>query len=473
MIAALASIGMFLYYGFIGTAILAAVRVTWAPGQYLTAPALGCAALVLPALWLNRAGLPVEAFAPYLAIALGIAAAATIFVRKPTIPIRELWPIMLLLVVAFGLVGRPLFEFGFNWLSYANDDMANYVLGSELLARHGFYDIPDIAAYSATRDTSLFYWMFLVISNNRSGMETMLAFFISIFRVNGFGLYMPVIIAAHLMMLSSATALIYRNSTRRYVAIAFLAVLILSALNVVGTLYQLLPQVFGLGLLGAVIALTCNGFPPTGKRAAAVALPGIAGAGLAVIYPEILPYAILGVPLNLVIRALRGEFKIRGAVLWLAGSSLIVVCLLNGYLRTSVGVLVGAALAGGTRAHAFHDLFWYFLVPSGPASLFGMQSYADFPTGNWASFLVVTGFLLLALFVASTTVEAIAGEPIAGVALVMFALMPVLFMQRADYGLFKICLYIQPFIFGGPILTLARLMGSWRPAVPVLADTPC
>jgi len=55
------------------------------------------------------------------------ARAAVLAWRRPVLPLRQLKPFLL---IASGLVyiGWPSIRFGFKWISYGNDDMANYCL---------------------------------------------------------------------------------------------------------------------------------------------------------------------------------------------------------------------------------------------------------------------------------------------------------------------------------------------------------
>ena len=45
-------------------------------------------------------------------------------------PWRALAPFFAITIAYLLYTGFPLFRFGFNWISYANDDMANYCLGA-------------------------------------------------------------------------------------------------------------------------------------------------------------------------------------------------------------------------------------------------------------------------------------------------------------------------------------------------------
>ena len=55
---------------------------------------------------------------------------------------RRAWPYGVVLAFALVATGRPMFKYGFDWVSYCNDDMANYALAADWFYHHGYYDLP-------------------------------------------------------------------------------------------------------------------------------------------------------------------------------------------------------------------------------------------------------------------------------------------------------------------------------------------
>ena len=72
-------------------------------------------------------------------------------------------------------VAWPMFRFGFAWLSFCNDDMANYCLVADRLLNHGFFDGPDMEDFLQGRDYMQAYWFMHVAGNLRSGGDLILA----------------------------------------------------------------------------------------------------------------------------------------------------------------------------------------------------------------------------------------------------------------------------------------------------------
>src|SRR5262249_1708410 len=150
--------------------------------------------------------------------------------------------------LALILTGWPMLEFGFAWFSYANDDMANYVLDAERMTRTGFLNIPDRSTFLEGLDYTQSYW-FLAVDGHRPGSQLLLAWVISLTGKPGFEIFMPVILAFHLVLISAAGALVCQSRRLRLPAIITCLMLSLSTQNSTGVLYQLIAQVGGLGML--------------------------------------------------------------------------------------------------------------------------------------------------------------------------------------------------------------------------------
>jgi hypothetical protein len=136
------AIGLVCIWGLFGWATLALYTRRRSCQNLLLAPAVGLAVTLFPAFWLNRAGLPVARFGPALTVGLVLASAAVILWRRPPASLRHFAPFGVALLVAGLLTGHPLLTFGFDWLSHANGDMANYALMAVRLLNHGFADPP-------------------------------------------------------------------------------------------------------------------------------------------------------------------------------------------------------------------------------------------------------------------------------------------------------------------------------------------
>ena len=197
---------------------------------------VGLAATLLPIFWLNRMGLPVRSFAVPMAVGLLLLSAVLLLVRRPRLPWREYLPFVAVFALVLVLTGRPMFQFGFEWLSYSNDDMANYSLYAERMLNYGYYDVPDAEQILHAKDFSQFYWFFDL--GNRPGAEMVLSWVSAVTGLNPHQAYMSYILALQVVLISASGALVCQ--TRRYALAALLtcALLALSALMSLGTLYQ-------------------------------------------------------------------------------------------------------------------------------------------------------------------------------------------------------------------------------------------
>jgi hypothetical protein len=448
MTAFLAAIALFLYFGAIGYAITIVTVNGRDELRVLLAPTIGAAAIILIVMFVNYFGVPVGSFGGPLAAALLIASAAVIARAKAFALPRSLIPIGATLLGALVLTGRPFFEFGFDWVSYVNDDMSLYVSSARRIFEHGFLTSPDAQSFLQNRDASYPAYLQYVINNARSGSENLLAFVMAVLRTDGYRAYMPLMLALHLALISAATALTYVRPGHRRVPLAACVLLGVSALTTLGTEYQLIAQVIGLALFTGCLALLCS--PPAGASPrsfiGSCALCAIVLAAEAAAYPELI--VILGVAVGLffVVRIATRAVAFGDAVRWLAGVALGTAVLLNVHVSTFANMMyttlrfgTGAGARGAPTSH-----FPYYLIPSGLPDLFGILPIAGAPPEPWLSAAIALGAALLVVVVIATVSLLRRGEIAAfGSFAMLFAALP-LILNRNDFGLFKLAMYAQP-----------------------------
>ena len=182
-----------------------------------------------------------------LCVRLQTLTAGILWMRRPDVARRDLWLAALPLAAALVLNGWPLLTNGFAWLSYANDDMATYCLMAARLVEHGLVEPPSAAVLAARSDLSVNMWLFDV-AFGRPGTHLLLAWVASLAARSVLEVYMPIVIAMHLTLVAAAGALVWREPAHRRAAFATCSLLAASALTALGTVSQLLPQVFGLAL---------------------------------------------------------------------------------------------------------------------------------------------------------------------------------------------------------------------------------
>jgi hypothetical protein len=431
----------------------------------LLAPSVGLALTLLPIFWLSRAGLPVASCSIALGVILLLLALAALWWNRPLASfhaystiLRAYVPFACPLILALALIGRPMLEFNLDWVSYANDDMANYVLGGHHFASNGYFAPPDADTLTGGLDYSLTYWDF-VITGSRLGSELLLAWVISVTGLTGHQIFMPVIVTMQLALISATGSLLYTSRRAKSAALMTCLLLALSALSALGVLYQLISQTGGLSLFVAATALLLR--PPRSIRPAVAIRHGILAAlvasGLLILYPEVVPFLILAFVVYVAITVARRQM---GFLSWhiaitIGMAAVTSLILLNWQAISAMSFLVNQASGGTTAFRPDHgSLFPYYLVPSGLSNLWGFLPVASEPREPWLSVSIVLGAVLLVLTFGTSLALTWRLQPAAIVTLIMLILSVHLFRQRADFGLYKLAMYIQPFM-------LATLVLAW------------
>ena len=494
------TIGLFAYWGVIGCAVVRSLRTRMPPLQeMLLAPAVGVVLTVVPLFVLNRLGMPVSRFAYPLTVALLVATGVlSVLAWRPRpfadLPWRQYAPFAAVLVVALLLTGRPMLEYGLHWVSLCNDDMANYCIGATRFYHHGFYDVPPLSEMLSGVDYSHFYWFFYVPAMGRTGSELLIGWVMRVTGLTPHQAFMPLIMAFHLCQVSALGALVYRSD--RFKTSGLVACLLLagSPLASWGALYQLNSQVIGLALLAASAAALLRPYgtaaidaaagsgiaDPGGGRLAAPeraprgllvrqgVLVGILMSGLFVLYPEVLPMLGLAWVIYVAIQLVRRKANPRAVLTIVAVAAATGTLLLWRHVLVVFVFVLGQATAGATSNDVQNVFYPYYLLPSGLADLWGffpLTSVAREPIGSLA---IVAGGLLLVGTFAMAVWLASREQPVGVLALVMILLGLFLFLQQASFGLYKLAMFIQPFLLGTVALGWLTLVAP--PSAPVASS---
>lgn len=461
----LLSIGLFLAYTITGRAALGLLRMRFGHVRtWLLAPSVGLAVQALLLMIPNQAGVPVIAYARGLALAT-VAGAVTILVWRRLTLTRQLLPFVLVLVVAFAFGAWPAFRYGLNWIGYGNDDMTNYCLGAQRFLNHGFYDTPTQAELGGT-DYSQLYWMVHVASLMRFGSEQMIAYVSGATGLKSVHVFMPLILSFGLVLLCAMMGLAYSRPSRRTVALGAGIMLATAPLWHCGTMYQLIAQFAGLALLTASALLTYrHRFPRQfASRLHYATLCALLISGMAVFYPEVLPFWVLGWLIHAAIRVLqvrRGSPGLLPTVLLAVGMTAVV--LRHNLLGSIITLIVQAhagidVIAEATRV----PLFPYFLMPSGPAFLAGFDIIVAQYKEPYGTIGLVAGFLALPLVALCCWRGLRARTPSAAMVAAMIVVCVQLFNSQNGFGLFKLAMFALPFlaveIAGGLALIRSRIL---------------
>lgn len=469
MLALLITLLLYVYWTFLGVGVLAALGFSrhWMR-NVLLAPAAGASVTLLATFELNRLGMPVHDFGAWLGAALLALGVALFVIWRPRFPWRGCVPFGILLIAAAALTLRPMREFGFNWISYGNEDMTNYVLAAQRLFHHGYWDKPDPAVYTAGTDRALGLWFLHVEQGMRSGSELLLAWLHSVAGHSDLELFMPLIGTLHLVLISAAAALVYRTAARRRAALLTVLLMAGSSLTTLGTLAQLIAQVWGIALAAATAAILIRPVDllQGARRIRYGALGGLMLAALIVSYSEILPFLAVPVCAFAIVRVRARGWK--PALAYSAIALALCATLLGTYARHAAGYIVMQFLHGTNRVSDTDFLFPFYLVPSGLANFWGLAPINLSWHEPWLSLTVLCGGVLLVVSVAVAAKQAGNLEPAALMAATMFLVGARLFFSRTDFSLFKLAMYVQPFLLGMICVGLSRLRRGTGSAAAVV-----
>jgi len=452
MIAFLFTLALFFFWGLVGFATISlfSPRLRIVQG-ILISPAVGIAVVLLSFCFINRAGSPVKNFGSILFISLALMSTLVLAIKRPLFPFKRMWPFFIVAILALILTANPLFKYGFDWVSFSNDDMANYCLGAQRLLNQGFFDPLNLNAFFAGKDYSQAIWFVHVAHSARFGSELILAAVWSLSGLDAHQIFMPVIMALHLALIFSAAALTAGYAQGRNISLIAAGLMMISPLTTLGTLYQLIGQVGGLALLCACAVLFFRPLMMKSKTKliADSIISALLFAALMVWYPEVLPFFGLGWALYLVCavnasRSLTQAFRI---IIPAALVGFITLVILRGYVISAIQFLLGQASEGVKSADLSSVLFPYFLIPSGIPALWGLIPIAANTNDLVVSVAILAGLPLLIWF-SLRLIARIWARPSAAacIGLVMLSVGVLLFIRNNDFGLFKLAMYFQPFL---------------------------
>lgn len=450
---------LFVYVLAVGAGVLRLLgRRTRLSRRLPLAPALGVTVCLLTTYWLNQMGWPVRTFAAPLAVTLLAPGLGAVLLQRPPLPWRAHTRFAVVVAGVLLMMSGPMRLYGFNWLSFGNDDMTNYVLAAHRFADHGFNDIPDMTAMTANTDPTLGYWFMHVIDGSRCGAELLLAMVVSLTGRSGHEVFMPVIVCLHLVLVCAAGALL-ANRPRRLSRGLLASVLVAgSALCAFGTLYQLIAQVLGLGLLCAASTVYT-------RRRLSLADAGVGvmiTAALLIGYPEVLPFLGLEMLLMTAWIAWRRRPGLRQAVWGRCAMGGLSALLVAPSTLGLVDYLTWQITMGSDGNRTSNLLFPFYLVPSGLANACGIAAVARPLSDPYLSVAIVAGAATMLITAVAIVRGAARGLSHALIGLVMLGLAAWLFKGRSGFGLYKIAMFIQPFAAAA---LAAAAVASRRPRV--------
>jgi hypothetical protein len=447
------TVAVFAFWWLIGMGLLAAVRAdTTSLRIVLTAPILGTCVTVLPLFVFSEAGGTIEACALPTGIVLALGAVLILAIRRPRVHAGAA-AVAGTCVGCLPLLAWPAFSLGFRWLANGNEDMTNYVLSAQDLQHHGLLASMDFGSLTSGRDYSTTF-SYLHTLGARPGSDMLLAFVSQVAGRPTYQMFMPVILAFNLCGACAVGALALQAARRWWAAVLAAGLLLVSPLASYGVVQQLIAQVWGLGLLVALCALLMRSelHGGRGPRARDVLPIGLVAFALVFGYPELIAELILPYLAYLAILA-RGKRLTVSALarLWLPCVAIVIV-VLNSYFFTELSFLKGQS-THGLSASAYPPLFGYVLVPSGLPSLFGLQILPPGPDAHYLNLTIVLALAAIAVLLVASALAAIRGNAAALLLLAASALACLLIVRSGDFGIFKLMMYVQPF--------LAAFLATW------------
>ncbi|HYW54548.1 MAG TPA: hypothetical protein VE826_11290 [Dongiaceae bacterium] len=441
------TVALFAIFAFVGYPVVYELLDGPPLRRILLAPVTGLCVLTVPVATLNHVGFPVSAVGRPVLFAALLAAGVYCVLRRPRVAWRAALPFAAIAALALVVTAWPMAVFSFDWLSFGNDDMTTYLLGGNHFFAHGYFQLPSVAELVGERDPSWNTSFFYSFDEVRYASPLMLAWVMSVAGLSSGAAFMPMIVALHLVVIVSAGALLAARDDRGRAALVGCLLLALSANLVSGTLRQLLPQDFGLAVLAGAAAVLMR--PPPRARRALVeggVLAALFVGTLVIAYPEVLPFLVVPAAVYAGLSIARARTEWRSWALLGGLAALGAILIANENLPGEIAFLLRQAqVATATGAAYDRGLFAAFLTPLVFPLLWGFATVGA-AIGPWSVFAVICGTLATAGAVVAAVRYSVALEPSALVLLVMFGVFVELMLNGGSFGLFKLVMYVQPFL---------------------------
>ena len=465
MLATVLSLAIFSYLSVVGYAVLSLLSEEQPLYHLLLAPAVGATTVMLPTFLLNEAGIPVQYVAHAVFLTILVAALIVLWARGRRIPFGDFWPYALLICFGLLITGWPMLRFGFDWVSFCNDDMANYCMGAERVLHYGYYQPPDARAL-AGQDYTQFLWFLHLL--HRPGSEMVLASLVALTRLSPLQIFMPTIMAFTLCQISAAGGMVFAAIRSRLAVWLTMALVGASALAALGSVYQLIAQVIGLAITGALVAVLMRPLDEFvgGNRVRRGALVGLLTIGVILYYAEMIPFLIIGYAVFIILGWRLWKANRTAATTVLGVAALMTFAVLNRFLPFSIYYVLSQ---GG---HVMPEdpattRFPYYMMPAGPAYFWGMWPVGQqFPSDLLLSMLVAAGLILSIAAGLLILRVAIGKKGPAIIGVVMGVIFFILFQKPSGFGMYKLAMYLQPFVLTAVVVGWISL---WRrPVIQIL-----
>ncbi|HEV3383349.1 MAG TPA: hypothetical protein VG097_00970 [Gemmata sp.] len=470
MVSLAITLAIFLVWGIVGYALTSCLLSRrQAISNLLLAPAVGMGTLELAAHIGLRFGSPVGPLARPIVLGALLLAAIVLLVRRPAFPVRRVLPFGLIFLAAIPLSGWPLLKWGGDWICHANEDMANYCLAATGYRDHGFRTLM-LDPYFVGEDLSYEMWsLFTDRCGTRHGCEMSLAMTSEIASLPVPLIFMHVILAMHLTLISAVGFMLHRLGKGQLAATLACAFMAISPLSTFGVIQQLIAQVGGLALLIVNVALFCR----PARRLSAYGflkrgiLGGIVSAALVLHYTESVSFLVAAFGLHTAVGFARRRRDFKQILITLL-SAVVVALLLGNYLVANIAFLSYQTRTTVNRPALDREFFPQYLSYEGLARLWGLETiHEPAAVGPQPQLpvhrVVLAGGLCLLLCLGAGISLAWRRRPVGTMLLVMAGVGAFFVRTHTAFGLFKLAMYAQPFIVGSIVLGWARMNpGRWK-----------
>ena len=447
MIAFTFSVGLFYFLFLVGraTLLISKSNLDLKVQQFLS-PAIGLAVTILLIFTVSRAGISMrDGSIPIILAEIFL----TLFIL---FKIRGLSRFQtkdaLFGIIPFGVLTTawPILKYGFNWVSYVNDDMNNYVLAARRFYNYGFFTKPNMEALNSGSDYSLVYYFFHVTQGVRPGSELFLAFTSRILNGDTLAIFMPTVVTLQIILISTtiglAAASSYANNIRLLITGLFSLILPLFSL---GYLYQLIGQIGGLVIGVAILAIWKTELENQVFRIRQLLLFALLLSSQFIWYPEYLPFVGISIFVSSLLNYKKNS-QLEQKILIVG---LLLVLTLQAYLLKSIFFMINQLRNANQQSgveEVISNLFPFFLKPHGMPALFGLA-----PLNVWGSkvqeqLTILFSFLLIILIMVFAFQQKIRQEIYLISLLIQSLVLFYFILSKNGFAAFKLSMYIQPLL---------------------------
>lgn len=431
--------------------------------RLLLAPALGLAVNVVALFTLSRIGFPIKIVAMPLFLVSMLLAGYFVLTQRMIWKRRAFLTYCMLILVTIIPFVRPLLNFGFEWLAFVNGDMSYYSITSTRLLDYAYSELPISGNIHDLKDHSLLTWDFHNNMNYRTGAELFLAYLVGLTGLTAHQVYMPLIIAFNFCVVSGAGALSLLGVRKWSLALWTMVLVALSPMLTIEVTMQQLAQALGLALLTS-LCVSYVKVMAGNQRWPWMFYTVVSFSSLAIAYFEIIPFFVLYVVVFEVIRwrqwvdVSKRNLYLRTVIVMASG----ILLFLNSYIFSTVQRIIFAAkVSFDSKQMTMHEdgisVFPYFFLPSNGALLWGWMPL----NGETYSLIIALGLIVTLFFTGMLFTSRIRVMPPAQMSIVMLAVAIVMWISGNGYGLFKIAMFIQPFLLA-TVVTIVALFVTKR-----------